>query len=65
MEGRVTPEEQLKLAAYNVVIKNNQELRAIIRELLTLKWYKDTFGKTPEYLERQPKAWEKAMEAVK
>lgn len=45
--------------------QNNQELRAILRELLTLKWHKDAFGKTPEYLERQPIAWEKAMEAVK
>ena len=40
-------------------------LRAILRELLTLKWHKDTFGKTPEYLERMPKAWEAAKEAVK
>ncbi len=39
-------------------------LRAILRELLTLKWHKDTFGKTPEYLERMPKAWEAAKEAV-
>ena len=32
----------------------------ILAELVALKHIKDTQGKTPEYLERQPKAWEKA-----
>jgi rRNA-processing protein FCF1 len=32
----------------------------ILAELVALKHIKDTQGKTPEYLERQLKAWEKA-----
>lgn len=44
---------------------SSESLRAIIRNLLTLKWHKDTFGKTPEYLEAMPKAWEEAKEVVK
>ena len=58
----MTPEEIMTLEHCKV---RTELLEGIIRELLTLKWHKDTFGKTPEYLERQPKAWEKAMEAVK
>ena len=58
----MTPEEILK---NDIGTVRTELLEGIIRELLTLKWHKDTFGKTPEYLERQPKAWEKAMEAVK
>ena len=41
-----------------------ERLRGILRYLLTLKWHKDTFGKTPEYLERQKEAWALAMEAA-
>ena len=36
----------------------------ILAELVALKHIKDTQGKTPEYLERQPKAWEDAREYV-
>lgn len=46
-------------------IELSESLRAILRNLLTLKWHKDTFGKTPEYLEAMPKVWEEAREAVK
>lgn len=35
--------------------------RAIIKELVDLKFIKDNFGKTDEYLERQPVAWENAI----
>lgn len=37
----------------------------ILQELVELRQIKTTQGKTPEYLERQPKAWARAEEAVK
>lgn len=36
------------------------EMREMLEELVELKRIKDLYGKTPEYLETQPKAWEKA-----
>ena len=35
-----------------------------LRDLLRLKEYKDRYGKTKAYLERQPKVWEAAKEAL-
>lgn len=40
-------------------------LTDILRELVELRHIKITQGKTPGYLERQPKAWARAEEAVK
>lgn len=42
-----------------------RKLQDILRELVELRHIKTTLGKTPEYLERQPKAWARAEEAVK
>lgn len=36
------------------------EYREVLNELVQLKDHKDKFGKSPHYLENQPKAWEKA-----
>lgn len=40
-------------------------LMDILSELVELRHIKTTQGKTPEYLERQLKAWARAEEAVK
>ena len=40
------------------------ELLEDLSELVRLKTIKDTDGKTPEYLDRQPKAWEQARAAI-
>jgi hypothetical protein len=40
------------------------ELASALTELVELKQIKGTQGKTPEYLERQPKAWERAKQLV-
>ncbi|WP_027381861.1 hypothetical protein [Epilithonimonas caeni] len=37
-----------------------EEMREMLEELVELKRIKDLDGKTPYYLERQPKVWEKA-----
>lgn len=39
-------------------------LHDALLELFTLKELKDKHGKTPEYLKRQPIAWQKAKEAL-
>ena len=46
--------EELLLKAENVA------LRAVLDELLTVKYIRDSEGHTPEYMERKPKAWEEA-----
>lgn len=40
--------------------QENEKLKTVLRELVSLKELKDTLGKTTEYMERQPKAWERA-----
>lgn len=45
--------------------KHIRKQQDILRELVELRHIKTTQGKTPEYLERQPKAWARAEEAVK
>ena len=40
------------------------ELEAVLAELARLKIHKDAFGKTDEYLRRQPAAWERVRAAV-
>ena len=37
-----------------------EEMIEMLEELVELKRIKDLDGKTPDYLQRQPKAWEKA-----
>jgi regulator of replication initiation timing len=56
---------------YEELIKENETLRTekaaleqALDELLFLKVLKDKSGKTPEYLERQPKAWTAAMQVL-
>ncbi|MCT4190249.1 hypothetical protein HZP50_07055 [Elizabethkingia anophelis] len=43
---------------------HSEEMLSLLRELISLKHLKDTDGKTPYYLERQPKAWEKAKNLI-
>jgi hypothetical protein len=40
-------------------------LSGALRELVTLKNIKDTYGQTPDYLARQPRAWEAAKQALR
>lgn len=42
-----------------------EKVKDILSELVKLRHIKITQGKTPGYLERQPKAWARAEEAVK
>lgn len=44
----------------NEVPDHSEEMLSMLEELVSLKHLKDTDGKTPYYLEGQPKAWEKA-----
>lgn len=46
------------------LLKRNEELEACLGELRDLKYIKGMDCKTPYYLERQPKAWEKATELL-
>ncbi|MDV4010016.1 hypothetical protein CMT57_09265 [Elizabethkingia anophelis] len=43
---------------------HSEEMLSLLEELISLKHLKDTDGKTPYYLERQPKAWEKAKNLI-
>ncbi|OPC51497.1 hypothetical protein BAY06_03985 [Elizabethkingia anophelis] len=43
---------------------HSEEMLSLLEELISLKHLKDTDGKTPYYLERQPKAWEKAKQLI-
>lgn len=43
---------------------HSEEMLSMLEELVSLKHLKDTDGKTPYYLERQPKAWEKAKQLI-
>ncbi len=60
----VTPEEweMLQLAREGLLARD--VLMPVLAELSALKKIKDTEGKTPEYLKRQPKAWKKAEGAI-
>ncbi len=40
------------------------ELEAALRDLVTLKDYRDWRGKTPEYLEKKPAVWLQARHAL-
>lgn len=40
------------------------DTRAALAELVRLKEYKDKFGKTPGYIERQPAAWDEARRVL-
>lgn len=42
-----------------------EELEKALRDLVSLKDWKDEEGMTPEYLRRQPVAWESARKALR
>lgn len=51
-------------AVYKAERARVESLEAILLELVELKNLKDTLGKTPEYLRRQPQAWDTAKRLV-
>lgn len=48
----------------DALVVETKSLRAALVELVALKDLKDAFGKTPDYEDRQPKAWEAARAAL-
>lgn len=50
-------EEFDRLISFDDGKSNEELLKEALEELVSLKLLKNRYGKTPEYLERQPKAW--------
>ncbi len=65
LEGDDFVEELNLLHGENETLRTEKAaLSGALDELLFLKVLKDKSGKTPEYLERQPKAWAAAMQVL-
>jgi hypothetical protein len=64
----LTPEQETFLAEHDENVRlhtENEDLRAVLKELCELKTIKDLQGETPQYRERKPKAWAAAFACFK
>lgn len=61
---RIANEAKERAALIVHRVNNWDKLVEALEELVTLKNIKDIYGQTPDYLERQPKAWEAPKQAL-
>jgi len=67
IEHADVPQKYLMLEAaieFERLKAENARLRTALDDLVTLKDYRDWHGRTPEYLEKKPSAWQQARDAL-